>query len=485
MIYVLKKYKSLSAQAKASIWYLFCGLLQKGISLLTTPIFTRIMTQSEYGQFNVYLSWFSILSICISLNLSYSVYLQGLVKYEEDRDIFTSSLIGLTTLMTGIFLAIYLLFRTRISSLIQLSTSIMICMIVSTWTEAIFSFWSGRLRNDYQYKPMIALSVSVAVAKPVLGVVLILAFPGYGLEARVISMTLIEVVAYTGLFIRQVARGKKLFHQFYWRYALLYNLPLIPHYLSQTVLSSSDRIMIADMVGEESAAIYSLAYSLGMIMVIVNTSLSNSFTPWVYQKIKRNDYTGIGYYSYILMLLVALANLVLVLFAPEIIKVFAPASYQEAMWLIPPIAIGNYFMFMYNIFANFAFYFEKTKSIMLGSCTGAILNLVLNFFFIRRFGYQAAAYTTFFCYLLYALGHYVFMKRVCSQCIGKRCKVFDARIIVVMSTAFVVVALVVMQLYRGAYLLRYGLVLVLVVFAFTKRRVLKTIILQMKGNTNG
>ena len=482
---LLIKYRRLPVHLKASLWYVFCGLLQKGISLLTTPLFTRIMTQAEYGQFNVYLSWFGVLSICISLNLSYSVYLQGLVKYEEDKDVFTSSLLGLTSLLTGIAFVVYLLFSTRVNSFVHLSTPIMICMVVSTWTEAVFSFWSGRLRNDFEYKPLVLLSIAVAVAKPVLGIVLIFLFPGHGVEARVISMTIIEVAAYLGLFVRQINRGKKLFHKYYWRYAISYNLPLIPHYLSQTVLSSSDRIMIADMINEESAAIYSLAYSLGMIMVIVNTALSNTFTPWVYQKLKRKDYKDIGKYSCVLLSLVAAANILLVLFAPEIIRIFAPVSYQEAVWLIPPIAIGTFFMFMYNIFANFAFYFEKTKSIMLGSCSGAILNLILNYFFIRKYGYQAAAYTTFFCYFLYALGHYMFMRFVCNECIESGYKIFDTRIIVAISILFIAMVFAVMQLYHSPNgLLRYGLFILLVLLTFFGRRRLVEIILKMKGKTN-
>ena len=93
---LLKKYRSLPVQAKASIWFLICAFLQKGISVLTTPIFTRLLTAAEYGQFNVFNSWLSILQIFISLNLSFGVYAQGLVKFSEDRYVFSSSMQGLS-----------------------------------------------------------------------------------------------------------------------------------------------------------------------------------------------------------------------------------------------------------------------------------------------------------------------------------------------------------------------------------------------------
>ena len=47
---------------KASIWFLICSFFQKGISTITTPIFTRIMTTAEYGHYNVFMSWMNIIT---------------------------------------------------------------------------------------------------------------------------------------------------------------------------------------------------------------------------------------------------------------------------------------------------------------------------------------------------------------------------------------------------------------------------------------
>ena len=86
---ILKKYSSLPQIAKASFWFLICSVLQKGISVITTPIFTRLMTSSEYGVYNVFISWENILTIFITFNLSYGVYTQGLVKFDKDKKIFS------------------------------------------------------------------------------------------------------------------------------------------------------------------------------------------------------------------------------------------------------------------------------------------------------------------------------------------------------------------------------------------------------------
>lgn len=45
----LLKYNKMSVPLKASLWYTISNILVKGISLLSTPIFTRVMSQDQYG----------------------------------------------------------------------------------------------------------------------------------------------------------------------------------------------------------------------------------------------------------------------------------------------------------------------------------------------------------------------------------------------------------------------------------------------------
>jgi O-antigen/teichoic acid export membrane protein len=93
------------------------------------------------------------------------------------------------------------------------------------------------------------------------------------------------------------------------------------------------------------------------------------------------------------------------LFGPEIIRIFASKEYYAAIWIIPPVAASIFFVFLYNAFVNIELYYEKNSITMLVTVVGAVLNLILNYIFIRRFGYVAAGYTTLFCYVLFAVVH--------------------------------------------------------------------------------
>ena len=107
----IEAYKRLPKQVKAAGWYVVCSFLQKGISFITTPIFTRLLSPTEYGKFSVFTSWMDIIAIFVTLRLCYGVYSQGLIKFDTERQVFSSSLQGLTLTLALTWTAIYLIFH--------------------------------------------------------------------------------------------------------------------------------------------------------------------------------------------------------------------------------------------------------------------------------------------------------------------------------------------------------------------------------------
>ena len=74
------KYSNMSITVKSGIWFTLCNFIQKGISFITIPIFTRIMSTQEYGSYSVYTSWYSLIAIFATLNLSNFVFNKGMVE---------------------------------------------------------------------------------------------------------------------------------------------------------------------------------------------------------------------------------------------------------------------------------------------------------------------------------------------------------------------------------------------------------------------
>lgn len=473
---ITTKYSNFPIQVKASFWFLTCSFLQKGISVITTPIFTRLLSTAEYGQYNVFNSWLGIITIFVSLNLSYGVYTQGLVKFENEEKALSSSMQGLSAILVAGWTVVYFLFRRFWNDLFSLSTVQMLSMLVMIWASAAFGFWAAAQRVHYRYRLLVFVTVAVSMAKPIAGIFFVIHATDK-VTARIMSLALVELIGYSVFFWIQVVRGKKIFYFKFWKHAVLFNLPLIPHYLSQTVLNSADRIMIERMAGAEEAGIYSLAYSISLIMTLFNTALMQTLSPWIYKKIKAQKIGDIAPIAYITLVAIAGVNIFLIAFAPEAVAVFAPPSYYDAIWVIPPVAMSVYFMYSYDLFAKFAFYFEKTNFIMAGSVFGAVLNIVLNHIFINRFGYRAAGYTTLVCFIVYSVGHYIFMNKVCDEfCNGVR--PYNMKIFLLITILFMLVGFILLFTYKHM-LLRYGIGIVLIGVMVLKRKRLGQILNQV------
>ena len=473
-------YQNLQEPVKASLWFLICGFLQKGISMLTTPIFTRIMTDAEYGRFSVYNSWLGIVQIIVSLNLAAGVYTRGLVKNEEDQDRFSSSMLGLSTTCILVWSVIYFIFQKTINQWMGLSTLLMVAMLIEVWAHAAYQFWSNRERVNYRYKKLVVLTLAYVILRPLLGVVCILQVDTqHQVEARVLTTVLVNMVLFTALYVAIVKKGKHFFDKAYWLYALKFNLPLLPHYLSQVVLNQSDRLMINEICGPTETAYYSVAYTLAMVLQILNTSISATMNPWIYKSLKNSESHKIGKVSYGILGVIALMNFAVVMVAPEVMGILAPDSYFAAVWVIPPVTVSVYFTFLYNLFATFEYYYEKTHYVTIATITGAVLNVLLNAVFIPKFGFVAAGYTTLFCYILYSLAHYYFMRKVTKTYLGGA-KIYNPKIIILLGTGLLIGSFGIMLLYTRP-LIRYGLFLALAVIAIWKRKVFMGLFKTMKS----
>ena len=260
---ILRVYKKIPLPAKASMWFVLCSVVQKGIAFITTPIFTRMMSTKEYGLVSVYSSWVSILTVVLTLQLATGVYNKAMIRYEKQRNEYTSSMLFLTTLLISGGLGIFLLFPKQLSNALGMSTSLIIAMFVDLIFSQAMSFWTVRNRFEYEYKDIVGYTIASTFFSTFGSVIAIYLFPEHKAYARIYAMVLVHIVIYSVVYYKIMRAGRKTVWKEAWKYALHYNIPLIPHYLSQQVLNQADRLMINRMCGSAQTAIYTVAYHNG------------------------------------------------------------------------------------------------------------------------------------------------------------------------------------------------------------------------------
>ena len=465
----LKKYNSIPLPAKAALWFVFCSVLQKSIAMLTMPIFTRIMTKEQMGQFNVYNSWLQILTMITTFRLNYAVFNKGMSKYKENRDAYTSTMQSTTFLITSVFFVIYLIFREPINRFIELPTFIMVAIFMELLISPAIDFWTIRKRYEYIYRPVVIRTLLMSVLNAGLGVAAVLISDEKG-YARILSCVIVNIGFGLMLFIYNARKAKTLFVPEYAKFALLFNIPLFLHYLSQYVLDSFDRIMIQKMVGLEAIALYGVAYNAGMLMKIFTQSLNNALVPWQYDKLEKKEHKQLDDTTFLVFILMGVLTLLFSAFAPELMMILAGSKYQEAVYVIPPVAVGMFFSFAYSTFANVEFFYNQTQFTMYISMGGALLNIGLNYLFINIFGYIAAAYTTLFCFAVFAISHYFYMTHSVKKSIGVT-RIFRTGRMMLLFLAIVALGLLVVFLYNYP-IIRYVLIAAVMIVVLIKRKMI-------------
>lgn len=466
---LLTKYRSMPLPARAGVWFTICSIIQRGISVISMPIFTRLFSTEEYGAYNLYTSWFMLFGLVVTLNLQQEVFNKGLADHEEERPEYSTSQAALITVLTLSFYAVYLFLRVPINSLTGMGTLLTSLMFVDVWTSAIVSLWLARRRFDYAYKPLIAVTLGISFASVIIGIFAVWLAPDeWKVVARVVSNLAPFLIAAAFVLIAFAKDSHCVFKGEWWGKSVKMGVPLIPHYASQVLLNQADKILIGWFLDNVKVAIYGVAHSAGLLLVMVNNGINSSFVPWLYGKLRKGDCQSVGSVSNALVMLVALLVFVLMLFAPECVALLATADYSEAIWCIPPIATGVVFSFMYTLFVNVEIYYGKAGYVATASILSAILNVALNIVAIPRFGYIASAYVTAACYLGTAALHYLFMKKTLKDA-GITACVYDAKFMafaVVLTCLFAAISLALYSV--GSW--RYAFITVLLAGLFVFRK---------------
>lgn len=459
-------YRSMPLAARAAFWFAVSGVVQRGLSMLTMPIFTRLMSTEQYGLYSLYNSWLQVLTVVVTLRLTYAVFNKGMSKYPDDRDSYTSTMQGLTSIIGLVCLAVYLVMREWVNALTGLSTLITLAMFCEVLLTPAISFWMARVRYDFEYKPIVLVSLLMAAGNAVLGVLAVLLSEDKA-SARILSAVLVQVAIGAVLYVRNLKHARPRFVSEHARFALVFNLPLLPHYLSMYALDSFDRIMVAKMVGLSAAALYGVAYNIGLIMKIVTDSISNALVPWQYRKLASGDLQAVEKRWYPVLLFVGVLVTAFIAVAPELVAVLGGSRYADAIYVIPPVAVSIPFILAYTMFANVELHYDANKFMMYGSVVAAVANVGLNYVLIPQFGYLAAAYTTLFCYFGLAVAHYVYMDHVVRTNTSGRRVLHPGRLLSV-SGGLILAAGVLTAMYEFT-VVRYAMVLAAGVVLVVKR----------------
>ena len=469
-------------QIKASLFFVLTGALKDAVDLISTPIFTRMLTTDEYGLFSVYNSWYQIIRIIVSLYIFSDGFNVGMARFGDDKESFVSSQQGLMTVMFLFWVSVYLLYRTWWDRFFGMQSIFILLMLIQVMFTTAFNCWQNKKKYSYDYKSLTVVMFFYTILQPLMGIVLIRCNKhGFNNgELRIWSGVGVQIGFGLIVFILQFLKKPVFFRKPYWLFALMTNITLVPHFMSQVLLNQSDRLMIDAFIGKSETAIYSVAHAAAFTLYMVTANINSTFVPWFYEKLKKKDTVSVRQITCILVILAAVAAMGLILVAPEVMRILAKADYYDGRWIIPPLTFSVYLIFIYTLFADVELFYGRNVYVLYSSIIGAASNIYLNYLMIPRYGYFAAGYTTVAGYLLMCMGHYLFLTITCRNEQVIMSEMFDIRIIISVTLAMAVFTACAMFLYRFM-LIRYCILVVFMIIIIMNKSSLADLYNKLKS----
>jgi O-antigen/teichoic acid export membrane protein len=387
------------------IWQTIGKFLLQGIGFFTVPIFTRLLTTSDYGFISVYNSWISLCSLFIGFQ-TYSSIANAKIKFDDDKiNGYLSSIMTISILSFIVVFLFVLLTNRLLASWLGLRPDLIILIVIQSFASFCVSFCINKFVQYKQVEYNIILSLLISISSVFLSLFFIYQSGGNKYIVKIYANSIPTILSGIVIIIFIYRKGKVLYNKEYWRYCLGLTLPLIFHEAGSVVLSQSDRIMLQKMVGESTAGIYSLVYNLALVISLIWISFNTTWIPFYYEYKKNNQKDTIRLRAKNYMVTFSIIVMGFILLAPEVFKIMTPEPYWTGIPLIPLVVLAYYFNFLYSFPINFEFYNEKTKLISIGTICAALINIACNFFLIPRYHGLGAAITTLIAFAFLFIFH--------------------------------------------------------------------------------
>ncbi|NPV90432.1 MAG: oligosaccharide flippase family protein [Firmicutes bacterium] len=400
--------------ARHGIIYSVAAILTQLVTLLLVPVFTKNMSQAEFGNYSLLTSAQSLLSIAITLGIN-----SGMTRFiNEFEDKNRTKNITLTfSIIWGIIVCLLVLpvsdpiYRALFSSEDNGGYYINL-IVVSSALLCLINIYTTYYMMQFKSRHVSVILFTKAVLMLVIAYYLI-AQKQSGVEGALLSqllshlIVLASIVAYDHKYFRLVFAREEL------RHMLKYGSGLLLGSVSTWIYTLIDRYFIQVMLGLQQVAVYSLGYRLGMMMeplfIVPFKSVFTSFKYSVYKEADARKRINEVYKYYIFVGWFCVFGFSV--FARPAIIILSTAEYAVAFKVVPYIVL-SYLLFGLGEFYSLGIHI-KNKSLLDSYilAVGAGSNIAFNIILIPGSGITGAAVATILSYFIMNLLYFFIGRR--------------------------------------------------------------------------
>ena len=393
---------------KGSLIFASGHIFVKVIGIFLIPIYTRYLTPADYGILSIVSVIGTILFIVLSMGCDTAV-MRFYYDYREHKEELKSYLGTIAIFLLGINLIIILLINYTGAGLFEVLIKDKSITFNPYMKLKIYSTYLGLASIIplmlFRVKEKPLNYISATTFQFIISVSFIIYFVVFLKQGALGSIkgglyaSLILFIIYILLTIKEINFN---FHFSKLIDTLRFSLPLVPHNLAGWILSLSDKLILQRYSSLSEVGLYSLGYSLGMVMNFIVMSINFAWAPFFFDMAKTNkDAKQIfARITTLWMIFISFICISGILFSREIIILLTTEKFYGSALVIPIILVSYFLNGMYFMVVNAIFYLKKTKVLPIFTFISAIVNIGLNFWWIPKFGMMGAAYATLVSFIV-------------------------------------------------------------------------------------
>jgi len=377
------------------IIYGVTNALRSLVPFLMLPILTAYLSTDDFGVLSLIEVSILLLFPLVSLNVYTGVNVEyfHLTKGQLGSYITNALLLAFASL--SVWLVMALLFTDSLMSWLHLSSGLIVLLPIFAFLRLFPQLLLGILQVEQKAKHYLTVTLVQTLIDFALSYVLVVVYlKGYigRLEGMYVSILVLCLFTLYYLYKEDLLASPTLRYS---KQILDFSLPLIPHVLGGVIIAMSDRYFISYYAGNESLALYTVAYQVSALMLLFGTSINQAWNPFLFRLLKKENQVKVSVkYSLGLLLLFLGVGTLLYVMKSLLFFIFVDADYYGAKVYFPWLLLGFMFQSFYFLVTNYLFFKKHTKVLASITALGAVLNLILNYYFMQWYGVMGVAYAT-------------------------------------------------------------------------------------------
>ncbi len=437
---------------KGSAILTVANVVLKAMNFFLLPLYTKYLAPADIGISDTVTNLMSFIYpiLVLGFDSAFSAFYFEGSDPMRDRKVYR--IVRQVTMISSSFMILVIAFSGPISQGLFKTGDYRLAVTIAAFT-VVFELWALPDALDVRMENRMGIygMITVVTSAVMLGAnILLVAVLKFGYLSLIVSACLANFVRMAMFRAAAGRKDKTAFDGELFREMLRYALPLVPMVVVSWVLTLSDRYILLYYWDESVVGLYGVAQRFANVLNIIVSSVSIAFTTFAFANVEGEDakdkYRKV--LNYVFIVLQAMV-LVIATFALPIIHIMTKPAYHEAYVLVQPLMYGQLLYCISTIIRYGFAYTKKSHLNLIPTGAAAVLNLVLNFILIPKYGALAATLTTLVSYLVMMILVEVLSNKVYP------CKYDLGRIFAVMAVGYVL-SLVTRDMGTGLQILSFA-----------------------------